>query len=64
MKFQWAKIDERNERIFRGRSAEELEVYNQHGHWPEQACDEKNCKKTEFEERLRRLKAKAQGGNV
>jgi hypothetical protein len=53
-----------DERTFEGRSKEELEVYNTHRHWPEQACDEKNCKKAEFDERVRRLEAKAQGGNV
>jgi hypothetical protein len=50
-----------HDRIFRGRSKEEMLFFAIHAHWPEQACDErcdeKNCQKPEVDERARNLEA-------
>jgi len=50
-----------HERIFRGRSKEEMLFFAIHGHWPEQACDERceerNCQKPQIDERARNLEA-------
>jgi hypothetical protein len=55
------KLWRENDRIYRGRSREEMLSFAIHAHWPEQACDErcdeKNCQKPEVDERARNLEA-------
>ena len=58
------RLWEEHEREYAGRSKSELEFYCAHGHWPEQACDERNCHKPESDEMVRRGEAKAHGGTA
>jgi hypothetical protein len=37
-------------RFFGGRNKQELIFFTAHGHWPEQACNEQQCRKARFDE--------------
>jgi hypothetical protein len=41
-------------RFFGGRRNEELIFFTAHGHWPEQACKEQDCRKAKFDEMVSR----------
>jgi hypothetical protein len=43
------KLWRESERFFRGRGKEEIKFFAIHGHWPEQACDER-CDQPKVEE--------------
>jgi hypothetical protein len=44
------KMWEESERVFGGRTDEQLGFFTDHGHWPEKECSERNCSKNEFDE--------------
>lgn len=41
---------EENLRFFWGRTKQELVFFTAHGHWPERACHEQDCRKARFDE--------------